>query len=140
MPDKDRPSRTLKTLTKGARKEARGVAGNRKHFSASLEAIKEEGGEEAFSDIRDSLKLRKMDYAHELAVMGRKNSAKEHYRNTWLFGGIAGAILFLLAAAISIPIFCTTCKDTTLVASSLIFLLGTLMGYLFGRRGQPYNE
>ena len=111
-----------------------------KIFSDRLKAFKEEFGEEAFSDIRDALKLRKIDYAHELAVMGRKNSAKEHYRNTWLFGGIAGAILLLLAAAILIPVFCTTCKDTTLVASSLIFLLSTLMGYLFGRRGQPYNE
>ena len=79
------------------------------------------------------LERREQKQTHDLRVMDAKNSDKEHYRNTWLFGSIVGGLLLLLASAFFIAIFYEKYEKIEFVISSLIFMLGHVTGLLVGR-------
>ncbi len=100
----------------------------------SLEALKGRATKEiARADRTHYSEKSKQQQAHDLRVMEKEHSDKRHYRNTLLFGGIVGGLLFLLASAFFIAIFYEKYEQIEIVVSMLVFMLGHVTGLLAGQ-------
>ena len=135
MPDKDHSSHGSKNLTKDAEKESRSVADSSKNLSAALlETLKQEGGEEASSDARDALESRSLDHAHRerMAVIEREERERKMLVRMF-FWIVVILVVFLATVTVVMPFLVEDYNQNIAIVPSIIFMIGNLMGYVFGR-------
>ena len=134
MPDKNRFPHDLKNLTEDAEKESHAVADSNKNFPAGLKTLKQEGGEEASSDIRDALEARSLDHAHKEKMARMEQEERERKMLVRMFFGIVVIlVVFLAIVTVGMPLLVKDYNQNMAIVPSILFMIGNLMGYVFGR-------